>query len=133
MQALLTLKDLWSAVCGTEGDVPDKQDRHGKAYLILNVSPQHLKTVKRAKTAREAWKVLHDTYTAQSTARRLLLKRELSTLAKLPAETTTVYLRQTCVTSCWLQVTTSAAKSWQHLSWRGCRTRLPALAGELSG
>ena len=92
MAAFLVLKDLYSAVCGTEGDVSDEQDRLGKAWLTLSVLPQHVGTVQRAKTAREAWTVLRDTYAAQCAARRLGLTRELYTLAKRPAERLTVYV-----------------------------------------
>jgi alkylhydroperoxidase/carboxymuconolactone decarboxylase family protein YurZ len=88
MRALLITKGLWSAVTGDSTD-PDK-DQKALAQIILHVKDHHLMTVGNAATSKNAWETLKHTYEAKTNARKVLLRRELTSL-KMGAEALTVY------------------------------------------
>ena len=81
MKAFLIIKELWSAVTG-EGTLRPGSDEKALAQLALHVKDHHLPSPAKASTAAEAWQKLESVYQAKSTARQLLLKRELNSLRK---------------------------------------------------
>ena len=85
MESVLVIKGLWGAVDGADVVSADT-DKKAWAHMILCVQPEHVGTIQRAESAREAWTTLRNIYQAQSTARQMLLKRELTHLAKSPTE-----------------------------------------------
>lgn len=80
MQMLLTHKDLWEAV-STGGE----KDKKALALICLNVKDHHLLMLSECDTAKKAWDSLKSAYKAKSTARRVLLRREINSL-KMEAE-----------------------------------------------
>jgi gag-polypeptide of LTR copia-type len=50
----------------------------GRRLILLNVRDQHLSTVRRCSTAKEAREALQKVYATKNEARRLQLKRELT-------------------------------------------------------
>ena len=91
MKAFLIIKELWSAVTG-EDTLRPGTDEKALAQLALHVKDHHLPSLSKASTAAEAWQKLESVYQAKSTARQLLLKRELNSLRKEPSEPLTNYV-----------------------------------------
>ena len=85
MEAVLTSKDIWSAVSDPEKASPE-QAKKARALIILNVKDHHLAALSTTKTAAEAWKVLQTVYQAKSMARRVALRKELTSLQKMSTE-----------------------------------------------
>ena len=83
----LTIKGLWGAIDGTNPDQDDK----AIAYLGMSVGDQHLGTIERAASARDAWSTLRDTFKAKNAARTLALRREINSLKMGPDEPLTKY------------------------------------------
>lgn len=88
---LLIIKDLWDAVEATEA-VDPKVDAKALARIMLYVKDHHLATLASCKTAKEAWSKLESIHKAKSVARRMLLRRELTTLTKTAGEPVTKYV-----------------------------------------
>lgn len=91
MEFLLKVKGLWSAI-SSEETVNATVDAKALAQIGLHVKSFHLGTVRRAKSAKEAWDALAGVYQAKSNAKRLQLKRELNALVKGRGEPLTRYL-----------------------------------------
>ena len=91
MKAFLIIKELWSAVT-REDTLRPGTDEKALAQPALHVKDHHLPSLAKASTAAEAWQKLESVYQAKSTARRLLLKRELNSLSKEPSEPLTNYV-----------------------------------------
>lgn len=90
MRMLLIHKGLWEAV---EDDQVDKEkSQKALALIVLNVADHHLSTVGACATAREAWKALESAYKSKSVARRMQLRRELTSLHKEAAEPISKYV-----------------------------------------
>ena len=87
----LTIKGLWGAIDGTNPDQDDK----AIAYLGMSVGDQHLGTIERAASARDAWSTLRDTFKAKNAARTLALRREINSLKMGPDEPLTKYFGRT--------------------------------------
>ena len=89
MRALLISKGLWTTV---EASNPEaSNDLKALAQIILHVKDHHLMTVGACNTAKEAWTKLKTTYEAKTNARKLLLRRELTTLKMGATEPLTMY------------------------------------------
>ena len=80
MKQLLIMKGLWKAI--SEEVVEDELDQKALAVIGHCVMDHHLATLEECATARAAWEKLRGVYQAKSHARRLQLRRELSTLKK---------------------------------------------------
>ena len=65
-----------------EGTLRPGTDEKALAQLALHVKDHHLPTLSKVSTAAEAWQKLESIDQATSTARQLLLKRELNSLRK---------------------------------------------------
>ena len=85
MKSFCIIKDLWAAVCN-EDDPKPGADEKALAHLSLHVKDHHLPLLSKTKTAAEGWQKLEAFCQAKSTARQLLLKRELNSLRKEPYE-----------------------------------------------
>jgi len=93
MRWLLTHKGLWDIVeKATVEDADKENDQKALALIGLGVKDCHLSTLAPCTTAKQAWEALKAVYQAKSTARRVQLKRELSTLKKEPSEPLTKYV-----------------------------------------
>ena len=89
MQAYLMVKGLWDAVTT---DTPDPTaNKKALAHIILHVKDHHLATLAPCTSAKTAWQTLKATYDAQTNARKLLLRREMTQLKMGAAEPLTVY------------------------------------------
>jgi hypothetical protein len=89
MRALLRSKGLWTTVMA---DSPEAgNDLKALAQIILHVKDFYLMTVGACTTAKEAWTKLKTTYEAKTNARKLLLRRELTTLKMGTTEPLTLY------------------------------------------
>ena len=89
MQAYLMVKGLWDAVTT---DTPDPTtDKKALAQIVLHVKDHHLTALAACATAKIAWTTLKTTYEAQTNARKLQLRRELTQLRMGAAEPLTVY------------------------------------------
>ncbi len=89
MRFHLISKGLWSAI--TDDDAPADTSLKALAQIGLYVQKHLLTTIARCATAKEAWDTLEKTYQAKTTARKLLLRRELSALKMGTAESLTEY------------------------------------------
>ncbi|KAL4447964.1 hypothetical protein ABPG75_005183, partial [Micractinium tetrahymenae] len=85
----LISKGLWGAVTGDSVDPAVDQKAH--ALIVLHVSDHHLMTVGSCSSTKEAWDTLKNTYEAKTTARKLILRRELTQLKMGAAEPLTLY------------------------------------------
>jgi hypothetical protein len=91
MKWLLIMKGVWNAIDDHE-NVDEADDMKAMALIGLNVE-KHLKTsVDASDTAREAWDKLENAYKAKSNARKLQLKRELTSIELKPKESITMYI-----------------------------------------
>lgn len=91
MKWLLIMKGAWNAVIDHE-NVDDAEDLKAMALIGLSVD-KHLKTtIDACDTAKEAWDKLEDVYKAKSNARKLQLKRELTSISLKPKESITMYV-----------------------------------------
>ena len=90
---LLMQKDLWTCV-DPSGDAIEDAGKSCKALAVigLSVADHHLPVLANCPTARAAWEKLETIFQAKSTARRLLLKRQLNFLRKGPDEPLTKYV-----------------------------------------
>jgi hypothetical protein len=88
MKNLLIMKDLWDAI------EDDDNTKTAKALSLigLNVKEQHFPTIVKCTTAKEAWEALETVYKSKSIARRLQLRRQLTSLKKGNAEPLTKYI-----------------------------------------
>lgn len=93
MKALLISKGLWAAVVTEPPDAA--QDQKALAQIILHVKDHHLMTVGSCPTAKNAWETLKTIYEAKTNARKLLLRRELTTLKMGATEPLTKYAART--------------------------------------
>lgn len=81
MKWLLITKGYWDAVASTAAaPVNTEMDQKALALIGLCVRDHHLSTLSACTTARQAWEHLERVYNAQSNARRLRLRRELTSL-----------------------------------------------------
>ena len=108
IEAILTLKDLWEFVDPDHKEDKDpkkdkdgqevavkvdpQKDKKARAILMLSVQTHLQGVIRKAESARAAWKSLRDVYQAQSTARQMSLKRQLHSLSKAPSESITDYV-----------------------------------------
>ena len=90
MRFVLITKGLWTAIEGVN-DVDPNTDQRALATIGLCVKEHHLTTLKRCKTAREAWQQLEAVYHAKSNAKKLQLKKELAQLRMRPGEPLTKF------------------------------------------
>jgi gag-polypeptide of LTR copia-type/Domain of unknown function (DUF4219) len=100
MRALLSLKDLWDVVAN---GLPDnasaadrKRDHRARDYIALNLADHHLTRVKDDMTAKVLWDAFKGTYQAESTARRMQLRHELTSLRKRADESISAYFTRAC-------------------------------------
>lgn len=92
MKALLISKGLWAAITAPTSTPPDvAQDQKALAQIILHVKDHHLLTLASCDTATIAWETLKNTYEAKTNARKILLRRELTTLKLSTSEPLTKY------------------------------------------
>lgn len=84
-------RGLWEAVDGS-GQPSEQDDQKALALIILHVRDHHLTTLSKCATAKDAWDTLETVYKAKSTARRLTLRRQLTTLSKGADEPMTKYV-----------------------------------------
>jgi hypothetical protein len=80
MKFFLVTKGLWGAVNGTEDEIDHAKSEKALALIGLNVKDHHLSTINAYETAGEAWEKLQSTYRAKTEARRMQLRRELTSL-----------------------------------------------------
>ena len=100
MQCVLTAKALWEAIEGptatsVEGAptaVDSEIDRKAKAFIGLCVASQHLPTVMRAPTAKDAWAALKTYFKSMGPVLKLRLRRDLNNLKMGTAEPVLKYL-----------------------------------------
>lgn len=91
MRMLLKHRELWAAV-EANGAVDVKLDEKALALIVLHVKDFHLAALRTVKTAKEAWIKLEEAYKADSTSRRLQLRRELNSLKKEGSESVAKYV-----------------------------------------
>lgn len=108
MKALLITKGLWTAVTSAAPDAALDQKAH--AQIILHVKDHHLMTVGNCSSAKDAWETLKNTYEAKTNARKLLLRRELTSLKMGAGEPLTKYAARTKNIQSKLQATGEEAK-----------------------
>ena len=89
MKFLLITKGLWAAVSGDTAD--PVADQKALAHIGLYVKEHHLPTLERCGTAKDAWQELERVYQAKSNARKLQLRKELTTLRMGPGEPLTKF------------------------------------------
>ena len=89
MEYFLTTKGLWEAV--TTDDAPVADCRKARAIIGLCVTSQHLATIQRSKTAKEAWDSLAAIFKTKGTALKLRLRRDLSSFKMAAGEPLTKY------------------------------------------
>ena len=95
MKMLLQERGLWDIVMGEEcppkgagEDALKYQKKEQSAFnsICLNVKDKLLIQCSRAKTARNAWKALEDTYQSCSAAKKMYLRRKFFTTKMVPGE-----------------------------------------------
>jgi len=86
---LLVTKGLWAAIDGAETD--DIKSQKALALIGLHVKDHHLSTINACRTAKEAWDKLQTTYKAKTEARRMQLRRDLTSLRMHDGEPLTKY------------------------------------------
>ena len=91
MKYLLISKGLWTAVDSTDNVNPEI-DLKALALIGLHVKEHHIPTLERCSTAREAWLQLEAVYQAKTTARKLLLRKQLAQLKMEAGEPITKYV-----------------------------------------
>jgi hypothetical protein len=91
MKYLLITKGLWTAVSG-DATADNVIDQKALALIGLHVKEYHLPMLERCDTAKDAWQELERVYQAKSNARKLQLRKELTTLKMGPAEPLTKYV-----------------------------------------
>ena len=89
MEWLLISKNQWAAVISD--DAPELECRQARATIGLYVTGPHMATVKRSKTAKEAWTTLESLFKSKGTALTIRLRRELSTFKMAPSESLIKY------------------------------------------
>ncbi|PSC67111.1 Retrovirus-related Pol poly from transposon TNT 1-94 [Micractinium conductrix] len=89
MEHFLTTKGLCEAV--TTDDAPAADCRKARAIIGLCVTSQHLATIQRSKTAKEAWDSLAAIFKTKGTALKLRLRRDLSSFKMAAGEPLTKY------------------------------------------
>lgn len=88
MKGFLLSKDLGAAI-----EEPEHKDSEkARGLLIMCVEDQHLQTVSTAESAAAAWTALENLYQQQSTAARIMLRREMATLRKRDDEGVAEYI-----------------------------------------
>lgn len=93
MKYYLIGKDLWDIVeNGGNSDDDKKKDKKAIAAIGLRVKKHHLNTVEKAGTAKGLWETFQATYRAKSNANKIVLRKQLNTLKKLPLEPITKYV-----------------------------------------
>ena len=105
MKYVLITEDLWSAVTDDldaessttrdgKGKAADRVQKSemAKAIIGLNVTDFHLQTVEAATSAKALWETLEASFKAKTFARRLQLKRQLSSFKMLAGEPIPMYL-----------------------------------------
>jgi hypothetical protein len=93
MELLLKHKGLWAAVKPVEGAEVTQVDKE-KAYSLIGLclAEHHLPLYRTCDTASAAWTALESAYKAKATARKMQLRRDLTSLRKEPPEPITKYL-----------------------------------------
>ena len=95
MEFLLTTKKCWRAVVATEELTSERDketDQLARSYIGLTVKLQHLPTVKRCTTSKQAWNALKDIFAAKSFAQQRKLRRDFISLTKKAYETVTAFV-----------------------------------------
>ena len=91
MKWLLIMRGVWTAIDDHE-NVTEADDMKAMALIGLSVE-KHLKSsIDACDSAKEAWDKLEDIYKAKSNARKLQLKKELTSIELKPKESLTVYI-----------------------------------------
>lgn len=75
IRMLLTLDGVWGCVEGTDTDAA--RDQRALARICLSLQPKLFQFVRAAKTSKEAWKSLSDTFEDKGLYRKVLLLRQL--------------------------------------------------------
>ncbi|WP_445496874.1 hypothetical protein, partial [Pseudomonas sp. 8(2025)] len=68
-----------------------RADEQALSYIGLYVKPQHQPTILRCTTANQGWTALQRIFAAKSFARKLQLRRELTSLKMATNETVTAF------------------------------------------
>lgn len=93
MRALLVQRGLWAAVVPTQGVLTQPgDDAKAHAAILLNVKDHHLEALVGCNSAKTAWDLLAGTYQAKNNARKMQLRKELSSLNMLTGEPMTKYV-----------------------------------------
>ena len=90
MKALFLSKGLHGVVDGSDEDKAKSSQALG--LIMLHLSDSYLSMADEVATAKGLWDKLEATFTAQNTARRLLLRQQLNNLKKGSAETISEYV-----------------------------------------
>jgi gag-polypeptide of LTR copia-type/Domain of unknown function (DUF4219) len=92
MQAYLTHRGWWKVVKAPAPTSVDGADHDEKALscLLLCVTDQFLHVISKSKTAHDAWETLKKMHQSKTLARRLQLRRELTSL-RMGSESITAY------------------------------------------
>jgi gag-polypeptide of LTR copia-type/Domain of unknown function (DUF4219) len=79
MEALLKVRGLWAPVAGGGSAANDEK---ALALIMLYVHKQHLHTLSKCETAKEAWELLGSLHKAKSVGRRTHLRKQLTSLRR---------------------------------------------------
>jgi len=88
MECHLVNAELWAAV----GTAEHRASAKAKAQIGLCVEDRYLSLVMGSDTAKDAWDALKAVFAAQSSARKLALKKDLNNLRLAEKETTSVFV-----------------------------------------
>ncbi len=92
----LIRKDLYDIVEDGVVDIKDKdqvkKDRKALAEVGLLIEAFHLTTVDKVTSAKELWESFENLFKAQTTARLMLLRRQMTNLKKEPTEPLPMYI-----------------------------------------
>jgi hypothetical protein len=91
MKAVLVSKGLWDAAKGKAGATPESVEK-ALAVITLGVSDPILAYLGECTTAAEAWTKLGNTFKGKNNARILQLRRDLTSLQKIPREPIVEYV-----------------------------------------
>ena len=93
MKYYLIGKDLWDIVENRgNSDDDKKKDKKAIAAIGLRVKKHHLNTMEKAGSAKGLWETFQATYRAKSNANKIVLRKQLNTLNRLPSEPITKYV-----------------------------------------
>lgn len=90
MKCQLISKGLWRAVIND--DEPTDDSLRARSLMGLSADSEHLVTIMRCETAKEAWATLQDTFKTKGRASKNRLRIALSKMKMAPTETLTKYI-----------------------------------------